>query len=542
MNVKIKILTKSILRLTLITLVTCTVLDSWSQSPKIPVSRVINASGTSQIAPSLSGDGQYMIFTSTSNLKGELQVFYSYQQQPDKWTQPQPVTVINRSLPINHIGGYSLSHDGNYIFFTSRKSYGIGNFDIWYSKRTGEDQWTEPINLAKPVNSTQDDGCPSISPNGRTLYFVRCQSMDLKEGNGCRLMVSEKRNEELWGEPVALPDYINDGNIMSPRILADNQTLIYAKGQGEEWDLYQTRLISGQWTKPEALDYINTAGDERFASIPATGDVIYYSAKFKGNYDIIKARIPEELQPLKVVYLKGEITDEQGLPIDAFIQVYDIEAKKLLQYHRTNQSNTFEFFLAAGEQYDFSVVPLSQGYSFYSEIFDLRELSVSSRMKLDVTLNTLASGVSFPLQCLKFDDDSTLSTISRFELSRIIKFLKNNPGTKVEIAVHRESWPPDSLSHADSIFISGLSYDTTYIDQPIITENSADMVDSSDVSSGAPPSDPTEVRAQVISGYLQERGVPEYILTAKGYADTAPIVIDPDKDPLLNRRVEIRIL
>ena len=535
----------SILRFFLIVLAISLSLNSRSQSAKSPLSRVINVSSTAQIAPSLSGDGRHMIFTSTSNLKSELLVFYSYQQRPGKWTQPEPVEAINRSLPINHIGGYSLSYDGNYIFFTSRKSYGIGKFDIWYSKRTGKNQWAAPVNLAKPVNSTLDDGCPSLSPDGKTLYFVRCESMDLKEGTNCKLMVAQKRNRELWEEPVALPDHINDGNIMSPRILADNQTLIYAKGQGDQWDLYQTRLESGKWSKPVALDYVNTPGDERFASIPAQGDVMYYSGKYKGTYDIIKARIPESLQPLKVVYIKGEVVDAQGNPLVAFIQVYDVERKKLEQYHRTTQEDaTFELYLSAGKEYDFSIVPLASGYTFYSEIFDLTALLVSTRRKMDVVLNTLDSGVSFPLQCLKFENDSTLSKGSRFELSRVIKLLKNNPGTKVEIAVHRESWDLDSLAQLDAAVhhLSSIPDDSTHTEEEYaISESSLDIVDTLRAQSEIvvlPPPDPTEVQAQVIASYLKERGVPDYVMDSKGYADSEPI--STESTPA-DRRVELRI-
>jgi outer membrane protein OmpA-like peptidoglycan-associated protein len=476
-----------------------------------------------------------MIFTSSSNLKSELLVFYSYQHRPGKWSQPEPVEAINRSLPINHIGGYSLSYDGNYIFFTSRKSYGIGQFDIWYCKKTSRNQWSPPVNMAKPVNSTLDDGCPSLSPDGNTMYFVRCKSMDLKEGNDCKLMVAEKRNRELWGEPVELPDYINDGNIMSPRILADNQTLIYAKFVGGQWDLYQTRWESGKWTKPMALDYVNTDGDERFASIPAQGEIIYYSGKYKGTYDIIKARIPEQMQPLKIVYLKGGVVDAKGNPMVAFIQVYDVEQKKLVQYHRTDRENTsFELYLAAGKQYDFSVVPLEPGFNFYSEIFDLTTLTVSTRRKLDIVLDNFSTGMSFPLQCLTFENDSTLSKGSRFELSRVIKLLKNNPGTKFEIAVHRESWDENTLPSEDSS--SRREY--------VVSESSLDIVDTLSIEQDEIPLplDPTEERALAITTYLEQRGVPDYVLDVKGYADTEPLTTSGDPDSLLqNRRVELRI-
>ena len=549
-------------------------LGTVAQSPKNPLSRVINVSGTSQIAPSLSGDGKHMIFTTTANLKSELLIVYSYQQRPGKWTQPQPVTVINRSQKINHLGGYSLSYDGDYIFFTSRKTYGIGQYDIWYCKKTSKNGWSAPINLGKPVNSNQNDGCPSLSPDGKVLYFVRCESMDQKEGSGCRLMMAKRRNQDYWSEPEALPDHINDGNILSPKILVDNQTLLYAKGQGDAWDLYQTRLTAEGWSKPVALDFVNTVGNERFASVPAQGDVLYYSTKFKGTYDIIKARIPQEYQPRKVVYLKGEVVDQQGLPLEAFIQIYNVEDRSLAQYHRTKQNDSgFEFYIPAGSRYDFSVVPLAPKYTFYSEIFDLRELMVSSRKKMDIELKNLNSGISFPLHCLQFENDSTLSNVSRFEMSRLIKLMKNNPSTQVEIAVHRDSWEADSVLQADTTLLqvdtamlhvdtgllqqvdTGLlqqvdtalfQVDTTLLEKLLVTESGLQIVDSLQLPQEIVPEpvmDPTEIQAQAISRYLQERGVPEYLLAPKGYADSIPVAPnDTEEQRILNRRVEIKIL
>ena len=55
--------------------------------------------------------------------------------------------------------------------------------------------------------------------------------------------------------------------------------------------------------------------------------------------------------------------------------------------------------------------------------------------------------------------------------------------------------------------------------------------------------DPTEIQAQAISRYLQERGVPEYLLAPKGYADSIPVAPnDTEEQRILNRRVEIKIL
>ena len=72
------------------------------------------------------------------------------------------------------------------------------------------------------------------------------------------------------------------------------------------------------------------------------------------------------------------------------------------------------------------------------------------------------------------------------------------------------------------------------------------MVDSLEMPNDsimAPVLDPTEVQAQTISQYLQERGVPDYLLEAKGYADLELLHIDgSEEERKLNHRVEIRVL
>ncbi len=508
-------------------------LVSFGQSPKAPLSRVINVPGTTQIAPSFSADGRNMVFTTTANVKSELLVHYASLNSAGRWGQPEPIDVINRSRKINHLGGYTLSYDGQFIFFTSRKSYGIGNYDIWYVEKSGKG-WSSPKNLAKPVNSAKNDGCPSISADGKHLYFVRCDEMDQKEGKGCVLMVSARLNSDRWGEPQALPAHVNNGNILSPKILADNQTLIYAKGEGEKIDLYQTKKSDAGWSKPLALDYINTPSDERFVSVPAQGEVIYYSAKFKGSYDIIKAKIPKELQPEKVVLLQGEVTDAAtGEPMEGFIQIHDMMTRELVQYHRTSSENgSFEFFIPGGKVYDFSVASLDPGYVYFSEQMDLRELEKSRRQKLSVDLKTLQPDLIFDLQQLEFDNDSTLSQASAMELDRLFKLLKYNPTTRIEIRVHRESWDPDTTE----VYFYVSEEEIAPIDSTVIDEDQAFTL--------LPPApDPTELRAKAIADYLISRGVPEYLLEIKGYADSQPVAPnDTEENRLLNRRVEIRIL
>ena len=72
----------------------------------------------------------------------------------------------------------TLSLDGHYLYFSSRRTGGLGGLDCWRSYRTNVADdlgWQRPENLGPPVNSTFDDAdCfPQRSDSGHeTLWFT----------------------------------------------------------------------------------------------------------------------------------------------------------------------------------------------------------------------------------------------------------------------------------------------------------------------------------------------------------------------------------
>jgi hypothetical protein len=65
--------------------------------------------------------------------------------------------------------------DGREIFITTNRPGGVGttvNLDIWVATRDDSSHlWSTPVNPGTPLNSAADDGSPSLSRDGRTLYF-----------------------------------------------------------------------------------------------------------------------------------------------------------------------------------------------------------------------------------------------------------------------------------------------------------------------------------------------------------------------------------
>ena len=66
-----------------------------------------------------------------------------------------------------------ISPDGKMFLMASIRDGGMGGLDVWVSTRDHtDDPWGEPVNLGAPVNSTGNDFCPTMSRDGKQLFFV----------------------------------------------------------------------------------------------------------------------------------------------------------------------------------------------------------------------------------------------------------------------------------------------------------------------------------------------------------------------------------
>jgi len=99
-------------------------------------------------------------------------IYVSTQAADGSWGDAVPVTELNSAASEQRP---SISHDGRTIYFYSNRP-GSSSDDIWVATRADvASPWTAPINLGAPINTAADERHPLIYSHGETemLFFAR---------------------------------------------------------------------------------------------------------------------------------------------------------------------------------------------------------------------------------------------------------------------------------------------------------------------------------------------------------------------------------
>src|SRR5690349_12982252 len=243
-----------------------------------PLSDTVNAF-LMQYFPVLTADQQQLIFTRRigGGPNDDEDLVISHKNQRGRWSEPESISRnINSEL---NEGTCTISADGRKLIFTSCSGRdGLGSCDLYESRKIGN-EWTVPKNLGPNVNSVEWESQPSLSADGRTLYFVS----DRRGGVGRRdIWVSTIDNAGQWTKALNLGKEINTVNEeYSPFIHVNGKTLFYASnglvGFGG-FDLYYTEKGENGWSTPVNVGSpINDHEDQYSLFITADGKTGYYS-------------------------------------------------------------------------------------------------------------------------------------------------------------------------------------------------------------------------------------------------------------------------
>ena len=332
----------------------------------------------------------------------------------ENWSAP-----VNIGAPINSSGDEevaAISADGQSAYFTSLRPGWETEGGPFYSAKLEGASWTSLRGLGGGINDffRQRDYSnrfkvygASISADGNTFYFATTlHSPDRTH----QIWVSHLR-DGVWSYPENLGNRVNGpGGSCAPFIAADGKTLFFAAtregGEGGD-DLYMTVRINGAWQAAENVGTpINTPGDDAFLSVPAAGDRVYLSSSRAGSHDIYVAELPEIMRPGQVVLLGGTVVDRESGQPIAANIVVEDIANGLTVYNSSSNGESGRYTLVLEPGRDYAVSITAPGYGFTSERYTLPVTASYDERRLDFELEKIRSGSEFTLTNIFYDYDS----------------------------------------------------------------------------------------------------------------------------------------
>ena len=460
----------------------------------------------SQYFPVMTADRETLIYTGNQDSDENL---YVASVKDKIWSEP--VSISEKINSKENEGTASISADGRTLVFTScggRK--GFGSCDLFIAYKRGND-WTSPQNLGASVNSPEWESQPSLSADGRTLYFVS----DRKGSLGKRdIWMSKLDSVNTWLKATNLGNPVNTiEDDLSPFIHANGKTLFFASeghvGMGG-LDLYFTENQKDKWINPENLGYpLNTFEDQVALFITADGKQAYYSLerdqedKYR-RAKIVEIEVPASLQAKfrATSFLKGNVYDattKQKLQAD--IELIALKNNELVGKISSDvQTGNYTFVLASGG--DYGVFVSKKGYFFKSLNFDFSD-KIGLDKIVDIPLEPIKKEAKEILNNIFFDTAKwDLKSESTVELDKLVALLKANPDLPIEISGHTDDVGKDT----DNLILS-------------------------------------QKRAKSVVDYLAKKGVNVLKIKAEGYGKTLPFVPNiSDENRKLNRRIEVKFL
>lgn len=258
-----------------------------------------------EYAPTITADGKTLYFVSNRNAPGSVGGHDFWVTTKGDRLDTIFNTPTNLGAPVNttlNEGVASISADGQVIYFTAcNRDDGLGDCDIYEAELDGT-EWINVRNL-REINSSDWDSQPSISSDGKTLYFISNRPGAMGGSDDADIYISRLQSDGRWSEPVNMGEPINTKKREdSPFIFPGGKVLYFASaGHGGfgKLDFFVSRLQDdGTWSTPENLGKpFNTSQDERFITLPAAGDVVYFASERadvgnEGTLDVYMGLLP----------------------------------------------------------------------------------------------------------------------------------------------------------------------------------------------------------------------------------------------------------
>lgn len=219
----------------------------WGKAEKLGKS--INTRNWESFA-SISPDGQTLYFSSNrTGGHGGFDIYYSQLLEDGTWGHAINIgDAIN--TPFNEEAPY-LTPDGNTLFFISQGHNSMGGYDVFFSDRIGDDQWSTPVNVGYPINTTDDEMMYfPLSKNEALVTYVEKGQPSIRKIR----TIAFSNDPDFISVPLIGNIMLSDNGEITPNLIKieiidkdASRTIgsLYAQEQSGE---FSTKLLPGTYT------------------------------------------------------------------------------------------------------------------------------------------------------------------------------------------------------------------------------------------------------------------------------------------------------
>ncbi|MFT7234056.1 MAG: outer membrane protein OmpA-like peptidoglycan-associated protein, partial [Cyclobacteriaceae bacterium] len=342
-----------------------------------------------------------IIFVSKQKHHG-LDLFESFKDlNSGKWSKPTAL-----SEKINSIWDEEspyLSPDEQKLYFSSRRSGGVGGFDVYVSKFDNKSKsWGEPENLGWPINSPDDDIHFKMNTDQKSGYFVSNRIYSKGDYDIFFYWEIEKAFVEGRVLNALTNEVITSGEI---RFHPSQYLVEYFRSPIDEQGRFKTELISDEQFKVEIISGLDTLGVALYEIHDSKGELITHIQDF---YALSKNASEEEINIFKektTTIIKKDPKQEETVAI---------KVKSKIEEEPIQAAIKEPVFIAEAK----SNIP----------------------EKLENLGNKYRTGNKSILQNIYFDfGTAQLTTESNQVLERLLLLMQNNPKLKIEIGGHTDN-------------------------------------------------------------------------------------------------------
>ncbi|MCX6325931.1 MAG: tetratricopeptide repeat protein [Bacteroidia bacterium] len=115
---------------------------------------------------SLSKDGKTLYLYSSADYDG---IIYTSQFENGTWS---PIVKLNENINTKYWESHAtISHDNKKLYFTSNRKGSLGGLDIYVSNRDSTGNWGPAVNIGPVINTPYNEESPFLSNDDKTLFF-----------------------------------------------------------------------------------------------------------------------------------------------------------------------------------------------------------------------------------------------------------------------------------------------------------------------------------------------------------------------------------